>query len=380
MLRFRFMILLLIVFISGLIQGALIPLLSTLIERDGAPAWVNGLNATMLYIGVIVSAPLLERFVRKYGFRPTIVLGIVLTGIATFALPIWPSLLVWAMMRFFIGFGDSALHYGSQVWVTSASEKRSLGRAMAYYGMSFSLGFAIGPLIAPLVDLWFWLPFLVIVFFCLASLMLVFKVENEFPEVEKVKTDSKGRIRLILTGAGYTLLPAFTYGFLEASLNANFPIFTSRNGMSLTETSTLITTFIVMSIVVQLPLGRLADLYGKKRILQIVLTFGTLVFALANLVVDHYVGLLILFALAGAGLGSTYSLGLAHMTEVLPRSLLPTGNMLYSISFSIGSISGPMIGAFWLSLPKEVYFFMYAVILGILALRLFTSTAKPIDI
>lgn len=379
MLRFRFSILLLIVFISGLIQGALIPLLSTLIERDGTPAWLNGLNATMLYLGVIVSAPLLERFVRKYGFRPTIVLGIILTAFATLALPLWPSLLIWAMMRFIIGFGDSALHYGSQVWVTSASDKRSLGRAMAYYGMSFSLGFAVGPLIAPLVDLFFWLPFFVLLFFCLASLFLIFKVENEYPETEKVKTDSKGRIGIIMVGAGYTLLPAFTYGFLEASLNANFPIFTSRNEMSLTETSTLITTFIVSSIIVQLPLGRLADHYGKKRILQIVLTLGTVIFALANVAVNSYPWLLILFALAGAGLGSTYSLGLAHMTEVLPRYLLPTGNMLYSISFSIGSITGPMIGAFWLSFPKEMYFFMYTLILGVLAFSLFTSKPKPIE-
>ncbi|WP_024371617.1 MFS transporter [Exiguobacterium sp. ZOR0005] len=378
--RFRFSILLLIVFISGLIQGALIPLLSTLIERDGNPAWLNGLNATMLYLGVIVSAPLLERFVRKYGFRPTIVLGIVLTALATFFLPLWPTLLAWAVMRFVIGFGDSALHYGSQVWVTSVSEKRSLGRAMAYYGMSFSLGFAVGPLIAPLVDIHFWLPFLVLIFFCLASLFFIFKVENEFPEAEKVKTDSTGRIRLVLIGAGYTLLPAFTYGFLEASLNANLPIFTVRNDIGLAQTSTLITTFIVASIAVQLPLGRLADHFGKKRILQIVLTLGTLLFALANLAVDHYAWLLVLFALAGAGLGSTYSLGLAHMTEVLPRSLLPTGNMLYSIAFSVGSISGPMIGAFWISLPKDVYFLMYALILGILAVSLFTAKAKPIDI
>ncbi|WP_214843554.1 MFS transporter [Exiguobacterium sp. s150] len=377
--RFRFSILLLIVFISGLIQGALIPLLSTLIERDGTPAWLNGLNATMLYLGVIVSAPLLERFVRKYGFRPTIVLGIVLTALATFFLPLWPTLLAWAVMRFVIGFGDSALHYGSQVWVTSVSEKRSLGRAMAYYGMSFSLGFAVGPLIAPLVDLHFWLPFLVLIFFCLASLVPIFKVENEFPEAEKVKTDSTGRIRLVLIGAGYTLLPAFTYGFLEASLNANLPIFTVRNDIGLAQTSTLITTFIVASILVQLPLGRLADHFGKKRILQIVLTLGTVLFALANLAVDHYVWLLVLFALAGAGLGSTYSLGLAHMTEVLPRSLLPTGNMLYSIAFSVGSISGPMIGAFWISLPKDVYFLMYTLILGILAVSLFTAKAKPID-
>ncbi|STO09011.1 MFS transporter [Exiguobacterium aurantiacum] len=378
--RFRFSILLLIVFISGLIQGALIPLLSTLIERDGNSAWLNGLNATMLYLGVIVSAPLLERFVRKYGFRPTIVLGIVLTALATFFLPLWPTLLAWAVMRFVIGFGDSALHYGSQVWVTSVSEKRSLGRAMAYYGMSFSLGFAVGPLIAPLVDIHFWLPFLVLIFFCLASLFFIFKVENEFPEAEKVKTDSTGRIRLVLIGAGYTLLPAFTYGFLEASLNANLPIFTVRNDIGLAQTSTLITTFIVASIAVQLPLGRLADHFGKKRILQIVLTLGTLLFALANLAVDHYAWLLVLFALAGAGLGSTYSLGLAHMTEVLPRSLLPTGNMLYSIAFSVGSISGPMIGAFWISLPKDVYFLMYALILGILAVSLFTAKAKPIDI
>ncbi|MFN4215019.1 MFS transporter [Exiguobacterium sp.] len=378
--RFRFSILLLIVFISGLIQGALIPLLSTLIERDGNPAWLNGLNATMLYLGVIVSAPLLERFVRKHGFRPTIVLGIVLTAFATFFLPLWPTLLSWAVLRFVIGFGDSALHYGSQVWVTSVSEKRSLGRAMAYYGMSFSLGFAVGPLIAPLVDVHFWLPFLVLIFFCLASLFLIFRVDNDFPEAEKVKTDSTGRIRLVFVGAGYTLLPAFTYGFLEASLNANLPIFTVRNDIGLAQTSTLITTFIVASIIVQLPLGRLADHFGKKRILQIVLTLGTILFALANLAVDHYIWLLVLFALAGAGLGSTYSLGLAHMTEVLPRSLLPTGNMLYSIAFSVGSISGPMIGAFWISLPKEVYFLMYALILGILAVSLFTAKAKPIDI
>ena len=149
--------------------------------------------------------------------------------------------------------------------------------------------------------------------------------------------------------------------------------------MSLAETSTLITTFIVTSIIVQLPLGRLADHYGKKRVLQIVLTFGTLVFSLANIAVDHYSWLLLMFALAGAGLGSTYSLGLAHLTEVMPRSFLPTGNMLYSISFSIGSITGPMFGAFWLSLPKDVYFLMYALILGILSFSLYTSKSQPIE-
>ena len=48
--------------------------------------------------------------------------------------------------------------------------------------------------------------------------------------------------------------------------------------------------------------------------------------------------------LAGMVIGSCFSLGLGFMTDLLPRHLLPAGNILSGIAFSLGSIMGPVLG------------------------------------
>ncbi|WP_286949721.1 MFS transporter, partial [Exiguobacterium sp. UBA4551] len=155
----RFALILSIVFISGFTQGLLIPLLSILLERQGTPAFINGLSAAVLYIGVIVAAPLMEGPLRRRGYIPVISFGLALVAVAVFLFPLLPSVIAWMILRFLVGFGDQTLHYGSQVWVTSITPNERLGRTMSLYGMAFGLGFALGPLAAPLVDVINWLPF-----------------------------------------------------------------------------------------------------------------------------------------------------------------------------------------------------------------------------
>jgi len=49
----RFIILVIIVSISGFSQGMLLPLISVIFEGDGVSSTLNGLNATGLYINFI---------------------------------------------------------------------------------------------------------------------------------------------------------------------------------------------------------------------------------------------------------------------------------------------------------------------------------------
>ena len=49
----RFWILVIIVSISGFSQGMLLPLISVIFENDGVNSFLNGLNATGLYIGTL---------------------------------------------------------------------------------------------------------------------------------------------------------------------------------------------------------------------------------------------------------------------------------------------------------------------------------------
>ena len=71
----RFRILVLIVAISGFSQGMLLPLISVIFENDGVSSALNGLNATGLYIGTLLVSPFMEAPLRRFGYKPIIVVG-----------------------------------------------------------------------------------------------------------------------------------------------------------------------------------------------------------------------------------------------------------------------------------------------------------------
>lgn len=54
--------------------------------------------------------------------------------------------------------------------------------------------------------------------------------------------------------------------------------------------------------------------------------------------------------------GSTFSLGISFMADLLPKNLLPAGNLLCGIFFSIGSISGPFLGGLYIETVDSANF------------------------
>lgn len=119
--NFRFWILVTIVAISGFSQGMLLPLIAVIFEKGGVSSSLNGLNATALYIGILLVSPFMEAPLRKYGYKPTIILGGGLVVLALALFPLWKSFWFWFFLRAIIGIGDHALHFATQTWITSSS-------------------------------------------------------------------------------------------------------------------------------------------------------------------------------------------------------------------------------------------------------------------
>ena len=89
----RFIILVIIVSISGFSQGMLLPLISVIFEGDGVSSTLNGLNATGLYIGTLLISPFIEQPLRKYGYKPIIIFGGALVFLSLFMFPLWKSVM-----------------------------------------------------------------------------------------------------------------------------------------------------------------------------------------------------------------------------------------------------------------------------------------------
>lgn len=347
----RFWILVAIVSISGFSQGMLLPLIAVIFEQDGVSSALNGLSATGLYIGTLVIAPFMEPQLRRFGYKPLLLVGGGLVIVSLLLFPLWKSVFFWFALRILIGVGDQALHFSTQTWITSFSPQHRLGRNIAIYGMSFSIGFGSGPLFVPLIEVFEALPFIISGLLCLVAWSLVFFLDNDFPEVSVGAMASKGtlgRFKAALLIAWVAFLPPLGYGFLEASIHAIYPVYALRQSIEVGMVSIMLAAFSVGAIATQLPLGALSDRIGRKNVLLFGLMGGAVAFGAASFFEAQAWLTVAFFAAAGMCVGSMFSLGISFMADLLPKELLPTGNLLCGIAFSIGSLSGPFLGGLFI--------------------------------
>lgn len=96
---------------------------------------------------------------------------------------------------------------------------------------------------------------------------------------------------------------------------------------------------------------------------------GGIAFSLFPFAANHVWEMMLLLAVAGATVGSFYSLGLAFVADILPPSMVPAAGIIASMNFSVASVVAPnlngyMIGALW----SGTMFAAIGMMLGIFAL------------
>lgn len=342
----RFRILLVITALTGMTQGLLIPLLTTLLEQRGVSSSINGLNAASLYLGMLLTAPLVGPVVRQVGYKRAILTGSLTIACCAFLFPLFDGPPAWSGLLFLVGVGDYLLHFATQLWVTSTSPPETRGRHITQYGFAFGAGFGLGPLGINLLTWGLWAPFSVMGGCLLAAVMLAARLDKGKPPADEGKAKARigGKWADIYRWALVALCPAFLYGFLDASLAASFPVYGHREGLSTGWISVLLSAFVCGGLVLQMPLGMLSDRYGRKNVLITICLLGGMGMAAVPSFTGQPVILLGLFSLIGGLLGSLYSLGLAYLADILPSSHLPEANAIAGAHFSVGSMMGPYVG------------------------------------
>jgi len=366
--KLLFSVLILIVGISGFSQGMLLPIIAIIFENDGISSSLNGFHAASLYIGILLISPFMEAPLRKYGYKPLIIFGGITVILSLALFPVWKSFWFWFVLRFFIGIGDHTLHFATQTWITAISPMKKRGRNLAIYGLFFSLGFMVGPLMTKLLEINQSLPFIITSILSLLAWSAVFLIRNELPEQDDSENTSflgtLQRFTKVSRIAWVAFLLPFTFGVLEASLNSNFPVFALRSGIDLTAVSIIIPAFSAGTLLTQIPLGMISDRFGRRKTLLTILFSGFAIFTLAGIYSDSVLGLFICFMFGGMMVGSTFSLGISYMADLLPRNLLPAGNLLCSIFFSLGSIGGPFFGGLVIEhIQGGNFFYMISIML-----------------
>ncbi|MGK9045280.1 MFS transporter [Mammaliicoccus vitulinus] len=369
-----FIILSIIVAVSGFSQGMLLPLISVIFERNGISSSLSGIHATSLYIGVFLSSFFIEGLVRKSGFKYMILIGGAIVALSLLLFPTLKTLSIWFILRLLIGVGDNMLHFSTQTWLTHITPKDKLGRTISVYGFSFSAGFMLGPLLAKLVDVSEILPFIISAILSIITISLVLLIHNEFPSSNVRPINMINTLRNfgdVIKTSWIAFMFPLLYGLFEAGLHSNFPIFGLRNGLDVTSITLILPAFSLGAILFQVPIGMFSDIHGRKKVLTILTLLGSIIFMLGDFLPTTTFIMMALFLVAGLFTGSFYGLGVSYMTDLTPKHNLPAGNLMIAMSFSVGSMIGPMLGGTIIQISDgKIFFTMIAAFVFIVFLLL----------
>ncbi|MBI5486520.1 MAG: MFS transporter [Deltaproteobacteria bacterium] len=359
----------------GLSIGVFTPLIAARLDRDGVAPLINGLTSTVMYLAIGLGALLAGRVIKSQGVRRTFLAGAIGLGLTSLCYPALPTLAAWFVFRAFSG-GFAALFFVStEVAVSLIGDPARRARNLALYGVAFSVGFSTGAASWPFLDpLGNWPPFLVV---AAVSILAAGLAPFLFPDARPPVRDRPERRKQPRMALRAPLVIGFSYGFCEAIVTALLPVCTVRLGFSNDQVGWFFVLVVGSGLVTHIPVGIAADRVGPMP-----LTRAAASIALAGVCLPllrlEMTTIILCCVLAGIGVGSMYTLGLAEVGRRVDIHTLAAANARFTASYGVGSVLGPALGGLAIMLlgPRG-FFWSLAACLAVLTVVSFAAHPAP---
>lgn len=322
-----------------------VPLLSIVLDRHGVEPAAIGVNAALGGVGSLLAVPFAERIAHRLGAVRTMRAALALAAGTLLLFPLAVDLLLWSLWRMLLGAAGAVLFIVSEAAINALAPADRRARILALYATAFSLGFAAGPLLLALTGSEGFLPFLVAAGFLLAAALPLRLVEG-VDELLAGRSDVDLPVAVLVRRAGLPLLGVLVYGLLETSFFALLPVYVLALGRPEATAALLLSVWIAGNILLQLPIGRLADRIGARRTLGLCAGLSTLALLLLDPAVRAGWPAWPLLLLGGGTMGAFYTLSLVLVGERFRASELVRANAAFVASFQLGLLLGPaLVGA-----------------------------------
>ena len=325
----------------GFTFGLSSPLLSLILESTGVGSSMIGLNGAMTSVGFLASAPVIPFLIRRFGVMRFITLSALAATTALLLLRVIDDLLAWFLLRFIFGAALNGLLLVSETWINQIADPASRGRAIAIYVTVIAAAFAVGPMIIPLTGIEGWTPFIV-------GAMAVLASAAAFRPVRRIAPRFDDRQTLAIVSffkVAPTLMAAVAaVAVIDGAMVVHLAVYGLRLEAGLALAAGMVSAFMVGNVLLQIPLGWMADRLNGYRILAgcaaAGIVCGLVIVAFAPV---HVIVLPVLVLWGGFTYG-LYTIALTLLGGRFSGTNLVAANAAFALMWGAGGIAGPAVG------------------------------------
>jgi len=321
--------------------GLTYPLLSLILEERQVSTQMIGLNAAMMPLGILLFAAVIPVASRRFGATRVAITAALVTAVLMLCYRLFPSLQAWFILRLLHGMTISTLFVLSEAWIVRYSFGQWRGRIVAIYASVMSLSFAAGPAFLSFTGTTGWLPFAVgavVILLGTIPLYLIREVESAHPGEAR-----KSGVMRFLPKAPLLLGCVAGFAVFDAATLSLLPIYAMRNGLSFEAATMALTVLIAGNVVLQFPIGYLADHYQKRLVLIGCSSITVIALLLLPLVIGS-VWLWPVLILGGATGYGVYTVALSALGDDFDGQELIDGTAAFASMWGLGALLGAMLG------------------------------------
>jgi len=323
--------------VVGIVFGLTGPLLNLLLERQAITTRAIGFNSSMMALGTLVITPLVPRFLAH--MRPTQFLYWCLGSaiVLLLLLKLWPVFEFWLLIRFLMGSAVAGLFVVSETWINFLVTDANRGRILGIYAACLSAGFGLGPLLIEFTGIDGWAPF-VAGAALIGAAAVILAITN--PKAPEFPTSHSGGLWQFLRNSPIAIMAGLLYGALETGVFGLMPVFGVRIGLTEATAAQMLTAVALGNILLQYPIGWLADKYNPYAVLGLCATIG-IAGALSLNMPAGSVLLWPVLIIWGGTITGLYTVGLTILGRTYSSLKLTGANAAIVSAYGMGALISP---------------------------------------
>jgi len=366
------------IFLANGLQGTLIGVRAS---TEGYSPFIVGIIMTGYYAGFMLGAIIIPERIQKVGHVRVFASLASIASIAILLHTLHFSLISWFLMRFATGFCFVGMYCVAESWINDQSENESRGQALSIYMIISMGGNAIGQLFLNFADPNDTTLYMLVSILISMSLVPILITVGKQPDYSITEILS---IRQLYKASPLGVVSSIAVGTAHGALWGVGSVYTLMSGLSVSQTSFFMFSFISGGAIFQYIIGYLSDIYDRRLVLTIVSFTASLLSVLALIFSADFNLLLIIAFIFGGLTVPLYSLAIAHTNDFLSKSemIAASGGLLFVAG--IGLTIGPIIAGLFMNFLGSngfwIYLFIIHTLIGIYALyRISVRDSVPLN-
>ena len=326
----------------------------------------TGFMMSGYFVGYFIGAATIPGLISRVGHIRVFAAFASMASLVILVHAIFVNPFIWFILRVVTGISMVCIYTVAESWLNDRSSNKNRGSVLSIYMVILYGAMGIGMFLLNFSSPKNFQPFILISVITSLALIPILLTKKKPPTFKKIKAMN---LKEVYDASPFGMVSSLFYGTIQSALFTLLAVYAASMNFTIFEISLVTFLLAVSGAISQFPIGKLSDLYDRRKVI-VFSTFAASIFALLTLLVSRQIYLpgelatsktwfyifLILFSFCSLPM---FSLILAHTNDYIPKEKFVAAGAGLQFTFGLGAMSGPFLCSIFMNFVGSNGFFVF---------------------